>query len=107
MVDKSRLLSLLSLAVKAGRLQAGEDVCERALRSGEAKLVIVCGDASGNTRKKFENKAFYYNVPCRVVLLKSELSAAIGKMNRASAVITDSGFAESADRYIARLTGAV
>ncbi len=93
MQAKIKLLSLLSLAQKAGKLLTGEETCERSLRAKEARLVIVCEDASDNTKSKFNKKCFYYGVPIYIILKKDELNKAIGKQNRATAVIVDSGFA--------------
>lgn len=91
-MDK-KIASMLSLCQKAGKLASGESACEKALQSQEAKLVITCIDASDNTKKKFDNKSFFYNVPCYTCFLKEDLSRAIGKDNRATVVITDINFA--------------
>ena len=88
-----RTASLLSLAQKAGKLASGEFSCENALRSGKAKLVIVCEDASDKTKKKFINKSFFYKVVCYVCFGKEELSRCIGKSNRAVVAVIDDGFA--------------
>ena len=88
-----RLSSLLSLAAKSGNITTGEDSCVRAIRNGSAKLVIVATDASDNTRKKFKDKAGFYNVPHCEFSAKEELNKTIGKSNRATLVITDAGFA--------------
>lgn len=87
-----RLSSLLGLSRRAGLLCSGETACERAIRAKKALLVIVCGDASDNTKKKFSQKAFYYNVPYREAFTKEELGRAIGKNPCAAIVITDAGF---------------
>ncbi len=93
-VDK-QLLSLISLCKRAGHLKTGEYVVETALRKGEAQLVLIAGDASDNTKKKFVNKSFFYKVPCFVYGDSETLSKAIGSQNRKSVAITDKGFAES------------
>ena len=92
MMDK-KLASMLGFCQKAGRLASGEVACEKALQSGQAKLVIVAADASGNTKKKFVNKSFYYKVPCYNMLEKDDLSQAIGQQNRATVAVTGDGFA--------------
>ena len=48
-----RILSLLSLATKAGKTVGGEMLVEKAVKEGKASLVIISSEASGNTRKKF------------------------------------------------------
>lgn len=86
------LLSMLSLGRRAGAVVCGGVACEKVLRSGRALLVIVCRDASDNTRKKFEQKAHYYGVPCREGPAKDELGRAVGKGESAVAVVTDVNF---------------
>ena len=85
--------SLLSLCMKARKLAVGEQACEKALRSGDARLVLIAEDASEGTKKKFVNKAFYYNVPVVFCGSRDEISKAIGKENRVVVAVTDSGFA--------------
>jgi len=87
--------------MKAGRLAVGEYSCEKALRAGNAKLVIIAEDASDNTRKKFTNKAFYYKVPVVSNGGRDEISKAIGRDNRVVVVVTDSGFAGSLRELLA------
>ena len=51
----NKVLSLIGLATKAGKTASGEFLTEREVKSGKAALVIVAGDASENTKKKFRN----------------------------------------------------
>jgi ribosomal protein L7Ae-like RNA K-turn-binding protein len=89
-----QIVSLISICKKAGFLQTGAFTCEKVVRAGKASLVIVCTDASENTRKKFSQKAFYYGVPYKEMLTMEELSRAIGAEQRSVAVITDSNLSE-------------
>ena len=90
---QKRVAPLLSLCQKAGKLVSGEFSCERALQTGKAKLVVVAGDASGNTKKKFVNKAFYYQTPTVIFGEKEALGRAVGKQDRAVLIVTDENFA--------------
>jgi len=47
----SKFYSLLGLCKKAGKLVGGEVAVENAIRQKTAVLLILAGDASGNTRK--------------------------------------------------------
>jgi len=89
-----RLASLLSLCTKAGMLRTGEESAEKLLQSGSAEFVIIAGDASDNTKKKFTNKCFYYDIPIRIFGERDELSKCVGKQNRTVYAITDSNFAK-------------
>ncbi|MCL2352116.1 MAG: ribosomal L7Ae/L30e/S12e/Gadd45 family protein [Firmicutes bacterium] len=95
-----KVASFLSICMKAGKIGAGERVCEMSLRNGAARLVILAGDASGNTKKKFEQKTFYYRVPIITIGTKDEISRCIGRENRAVFVVTDEGLAENVMRLI-------
>ncbi|MDR1066639.1 MAG: ribosomal L7Ae/L30e/S12e/Gadd45 family protein [Clostridiales bacterium] len=90
---KKKLSSLLSLCRKAGFLSPGETGCEKALRSHSAKLIIIAENASENTRKKFINKAFYYNTPVIIVGSKDDIARAIGAKTTASVAVTNEGMA--------------
>ena len=60
---QSKALSLISLATKAGKTVSGEFCTEKEVKTGRAALVIVAGDASDNTKKKFKNMCDFYEVP--------------------------------------------
>lgn len=90
----NKVLSFLGLACRAGAVVSGEYATEKAVKSGKAKLCIVATDASDNTRKLFNDKCSYYEVPIIELGTKDELGKAIGKDYRASAAVTDSSFAE-------------
>ncbi len=98
-MDK-KILSMLSLCARAGKLCAGELACEKALQSGGARLVLIGEDASDNTKKKFTNKAFFYKVPVIVSGTREELSAAIGRNNRVTLVIMDESFARNIEKLV-------
>lgn len=94
-MSEARILSMLSLCMKAGRIQTGETMGEKLLRNGEAKLLIIAADASENTRKKFINKCFYYKTPVLVYGARETLSKSVGKQNRTVFIVTDPHFAET------------
>ena len=87
--------SLLGLAVRSRNAVSGEFAVEKAVKSGNARLVILSGDASDNTVKKFGNMCSYYGVPMFRYGTKEELGHAMGKEVRASLAVTEEGFAKS------------
>ncbi len=90
MTDK--LLNLLGIAKRAGKLTAGEEKTIDSIRSQTAKLVFVAADAGENTRKKVKDKCSYYNIPLIDKYSNTELSQATGSPNRVVLSIADSGF---------------
>ena len=91
---QSKALSLVSLATKAGKTVSGEFCTEKEVKSGKAVLVIVAGDASDNTKKKFQNMCDFYKVPIYFYKDKDTLGHAMGKEFRASLAVLDAGFAK-------------
>ncbi len=87
-------ISMLSIAAKAGKLCSGEVQCEAAITDGKASLVIIAGDASANTEKKFSNKCTYYGIPYIVYGEKEVIGRAIGRENRSCVAVTDEGIAD-------------
>ena len=97
---QSKALSLIGLAMKAGRTASGEFCTEKEVKSGNAELVIVAGDASDNTKKKFKNMCDYYHVPVCFYGDKDTLGHAMGKQFRASLAVLDEGFAKGIRKHI-------
>lgn len=91
-MNNDKILGLLGLAQRAGKIESGEEMVVEAIRRHKAKLVIVASDASQNTREKILNKGQYYQVPVAIELSTDELSQAIGKMRKVIAVC-EKGFA--------------
>lgn len=101
----NKVLSLLGLAMKAGKVKSGEFAVEKAVKTGLAYLVIVSDAASDNTRKKFSNMCLYYEVPVYFYGSKEELGACIGKEFRASLAVTDENFAKAIETQIGKIMG--
>lgn len=87
-------LSMISLAMKAGKVLSGEFSVEKGLKEGEVVLCIVAEDASANTKKKFNNMCTYRSVQLIELSDKEQLGRTIGKRHRATLGITDEGFAK-------------
>lgn len=99
-MNQNKTLSLIGLAMKAGKITSGEFSTEKAVKEGQAALVIVSEDASGNTKKKFQNMCTYYHVPIYFYGSKNALGAAIGKEFRASLAVTDHGLADAIEKNV-------
>ncbi len=97
---QNKALSMISLATKAGKTVSGEFCTEKEVKTGRAALVIVAGDASENTKKKFRNMCEYYHVPIYFYEDKDTLGHAMGKEFRASLAVLDVGFAKGIMRHL-------
>ena len=57
MIDKLRVLGMLGLAAKAGKITFGADSCKEAIMKNKVKLIILAQDASERTKTKFIDMA--------------------------------------------------
>lgn len=97
-MDK-KILSMLGIAKKAGKVASGEFLCEEAIRNGKAKVVIVSEEASDNTKKRFRDKTTYYQVPLYERFDMETLGKAIGSETRAVISVNDAGIARTIIKY--------
>lgn len=94
-MSNDKVLSMLGLAAKAGKLVSGEFSVDKAIKDKKAKLVIVATDSSDNTKKDFKNACAYYRVPYLERGTKEQLGHHIGREFRATVAVTDEGFAKA------------
>lgn len=93
-MDK-KMLNFLGIAVRAGKVQAGFNRCTTAIKSGKAKLVLVCSDISEKTAKEIRFLCDKHHTKVlEVDFVISELTAAIGTKAGVCAVC-DLGFANN------------
>ncbi|MFD2116786.1 L7Ae/L30e/S12e/Gadd45 family ribosomal protein [Paenibacillus yanchengensis] len=88
-----KALSLLGLATRAGKLISGDEIVLKAVRQRNCSLVIIAGDASSNTKKKFADKCRTYGIQLAEAYDREQLGKAIGKEDRVIIAITDAQFA--------------
>lgn len=99
-MQNDRILSMLGLCMKAGKIKSGGFQTEEAVKGGKAWLVIKALDASGNTAKKFGDMCSFYEVPCFEYGTKEELGRAIGKEERSVIAVCDEGFSKTLTTYL-------
>ena len=95
MANNDKVLSMIGLCMKAGKLKSGEFAVEETVKKGQARLVIVASDASENTKKSYADMCEYYKVPLRTYGTKDELGRACGKELRAAVAVTDEGLSRN------------
>lgn len=98
-----KVLSMLSIAAKAGSVVSGEFSTEKAVKDGRAYLVMVASDASENTQKMFRNMTEFYRVPMYLYSDKETLGHFIGKEFRASLAVTNEGIAHSIEEKLKQI----
>ena len=91
---RAEALALLGLARRAGAVVKGTDATRRALRNGEARLVIVAEDGSETQLKKVLPLASARGVPWETLGSRQNLGTAVGNGPLTVAAVTQPGFAE-------------
>ena len=99
MTDK--VLSMIGMATRAGKIVSGEFAVEKAIKSQKAFLVIVATDSSDNSKKNYSDACHYYETELCYYGTKETLGNAIGKEYRASVAILDENFAEAIKKKLA------
>ncbi len=94
-MQQNKAMAYLGLAARARKVESGEFCTERAVKSGRARLVLLAGDASENTQKRFRDMCTYYHTEWRVYGDKESLGHAIGRGERASLAVMDEGLARA------------
>lgn len=92
----NKVLNLLGLAKKAGRLEVGEEPTGAAARARDARLLLIASDAADNSFRRLRHFAeagacLYARLPCT----KDMLGKAVGRTSCAMVAVTDIGFAEA------------
>ena len=90
-----KLLNLIGLAKKAGKLEVGEEPVGAAARSKHARLILIASDAADNTRRR----ALHFGEAGECICLeipptKEDLGRALGRTSCALLALTDIGFAK-------------
>ena len=107
MSKPDKVLNLIGLAMKAGKLVSGETATEHAVKDLTAWLVIVASDASHNTTKHFTDMCNYRDLPIVYYGTREELGRAIGKDYRSNMAIIDEGLAQAITKAIDTRVGGV
>ncbi|MCI8801972.1 MAG: 50S ribosomal protein L7 [Oscillibacter sp.] len=98
------ILSLLGLALRGGRLAAGDEPTALAAQGGKARLVLLASDAGEKTLRRGAHLAEEGN--CLILTLpfsKAELGGALGRSSTAIMALTDLGLANALSQKLAAL----
>lgn len=88
------ILSMIGICRKAGRIEAGEEPVDAAVRARDARLLLLAADAADNTARRCAHFAEVGQcLWLRVPESKYELGRALGRGSCAVLAITDTGLA--------------
>lgn len=93
-------LAFLGLARRAGATARGTDATREAVRSGEARLVLLAEDASETQREKVVRLLRHRSVPWRIWGRRSELGGALGTGPLSAVAVTDPSIAKALEERL-------
>ena len=99
-MENKKILALLGIAKKAGKVCSGTFLSEDAIRKGKAFLVIIAENSSQGTRKVLTDKSTYYRVPVTVYGTKETFGSILGCNERSAVTILDEGIARKIQQLI-------
>ena len=91
---RSSVLRLLGLARRAGAVAPGTDAVRRAIRQGEAQLILMAGDASGVQLDKIRTTLHDRAIPQAVLGDRDTLGAAVGLAPLSAVAVTSETLAD-------------
>ena len=94
-----RVLSMLGLAMRAGKIKSGSFQVEKAIDKGEGKLILFCTDSATRTLEMLKEKAEKKQIPVIFYGTMESLGHAIGKEDRSCIAVLDEGFSKTIAGY--------
>ncbi len=91
---EAEALRLLGLARRAGAVVVGTEATRRAVRQGEARLVLMAGDASSVQLDKVRSALRNRPIPRAILGDRATLGGAVGGTEAAAVAVTAESFAE-------------
>lgn len=91
---RAEALRLLGLARRAGVVVPGIDAARRTVRQGEARLILMAGDASGVQLDKIRSALKHRPIPRGTLGDRALLGRAVGRGPTSVVAVTSSSFAE-------------
>lgn len=89
----NRIYQTIGIAFRARMVVSGEVLLNK-IRSKSVYLVVVADDASLRTKKMYQDKCHFYQVPIVIYGSSESLSQAMGKQNIVAIGIENQGFAK-------------
>jgi ribosomal protein L7Ae-like RNA K-turn-binding protein len=92
-MDRTKTLSYLGFARKAGKLVTGMGTCEIQLKKGQVHLLLLAEDMAPGSMEKALAMAKRYEVPYKIIGSSEELCRMTGTSGRYVFGVTDAHFA--------------
>ena len=89
-MDKA--LGMIGLAKRAGKVLTGEFLCDKAIKSGQSRLIIIASDISDNGKKAVCDACNYYGVEYIEYGTAEQLGRITGGGKRVVVSVNDDNF---------------
>ena len=100
MNQKNRVLGLIGIATKAGKVIFGTEAVLEAIEKRKAKLVIIAEDASEKSKDNMIYSSSKKDIPIAVYGLIEDISHSIGRKNKSVICINDKNLGEEIYKII-------
>ena len=87
-----KVLGMIGLAKRAGKIASGEFMCDKAIKSGQSRLIIIAADISQNGKKAVCDACNYYQVDYIEFGTSDDLGRITGSDRRVVVSINDENF---------------
>ena len=98
-----KILGMLGMAKKAGKVTSGVYLCEKAIKTGESSLIVIAAQASENTKKSIIDSCKHYNVEYVEYSDMDTLGKCIGGGKKAVVSVNDKSFAAAIKQKFCRI----
>ncbi len=96
----NKILGLLGISAKAGKIVSGTDIVLENISKQKIKLVVIAKDSAQRTINNFKFECEKQKIPILIYGTIEENSKAIGKFNRAVIGLKDEKLAEAIKKEI-------
>lgn len=100
MINKTKVLGLLGLATKAGKISFGIEACKDMVIKKKAKLIIIAEDAADRTKKQMKELCIIAGIRYLEFGTIKIISQSIGKVNKAVIAIREESFSKAIIKVI-------
>lgn len=88
----NKALGMLGLAKRAGKVVTGEFLCDKAIKNGQSRLIIIASDISDRGKKAVCDACNYYGVEFIQFATADELGNITGAERRTVVSVNDDNF---------------
>jgi ribosomal protein L7Ae-like RNA K-turn-binding protein len=99
-MNEQKIINLLGLAQRAGKLVSGDFAVQKAVQAGQVKLLLIAADAAEKTRQHYLALAKEQQLSFYLLLTRETLGHCIGKDFRAVVAVLDDGFSRAIGKWL-------